>query len=92
MRDFHSPAEGAFAEERKENQQRTVLVEMHREAQTFFVKQLEGTLEGKAARAYLEDRGLDKDALVRFGIGYARAAATLLLRHLKIEVRGKTPR
>src|SRR6266850_2390958 len=58
-------------EERKENQQRTVLVEMHREAQTFFVKQLEGTLEGKAARAYLEDRGLDQDTIARFGIGYA---------------------
>ena len=47
-------------EERRENQQRTVLVEMHREAQTFFVKQIQGTLEGKAARAYLEDRGIDK--------------------------------
>jgi DNA primase len=70
-------------EERKENQQRAVLVEMHREAQTFFVKQLEGTLEGKAARAYLEDRGLDKDALVRFGIGYAPSGGDLLLRHLK---------
>src|SRR5437762_4998394 len=58
-------------EERKGNQQRSTLVEMHREAQTFFVKQLEGTLEGKAARAYLEDRGLDKDAIARFGIGYA---------------------
>jgi len=70
-------------EERKENQQRTVLVEMHREAQTFFVKQLEGTLEGKAACAYLEDRGLDKDALTRFGIGYAPSGGDLLLRHLK---------
>src|SRR6202521_741393 len=70
-------------EERKENQQRTVLVEMHREAQAFFVKQLEGTLEGKAARAYLEDRGLDKDALARFGIGYAPSGGDLLLRHLK---------
>src|ERR1700730_3628881 len=70
-------------EERKENQQRTVLVEMQREAQTFFVKQLEGTLEGKAARAYLEDRGLDKDVLARFGIGYAPSGGDLLLRHLK---------
>ena len=57
-----------------------LLVEMHREAQTFFVQQLGGTPEGKAARAYLEDRGLDKDAIARFGIGYApsggrRAAA-----------------
>jgi DNA primase len=70
-------------EERKENQQRSVLVEMHREAQTFFVKQLEGTLEGKAARAYLEDRGLDKDMIARFGIGYAPSGGDTLLRQLK---------
>ena len=70
-------------EERKENQQRAALVEMHREAQSFFVKQLEGTPEGKAARAYLEDRGLDKDAITRFGIGYAPSGGDLLLRFLK---------
>jgi DNA primase len=70
-------------EERKENQQRSVLVEMHREAQSYFVKQLEGTLEGKAARAYLEDRGMDKDTIARFGIGYAPSGGDLLLRHLK---------
>jgi DNA primase len=70
-------------EERKENQQRAVLVEMHREAQTFFVKQLEGTLEGKAARAYLEDRGLDKDAIARFGIGYTSSGGDALLRFLR---------
>jgi len=74
-------------EELKENQQRAVLLEMHREAQTFFVKQLEGTLEGKAARAYLEDRGLDQDAVSRFGIGYAPSGGDLLLRHF----RGKYP-
>jgi DNA primase len=73
----HSP------EERKENQQRGALVEMHREAQAFFVKQLEGTPEGKAARAYLEDRGLDKDAITRFGIGYAPSGGDVLLRFLK---------
>src|ERR1700680_429592 len=70
-------------EERKENQQRTLLVEMHREAQTFFVQQLGGTLEGKAARAYLEDRGMDKDAIARFGIGYAPSGGDTLLRFLK---------
>src|SRR5579884_3472696 len=70
-------------EERKENQQRAALVEIHREAQTFFVKQLEGTLEGKAARAYLEDRGLDKEALARFGIGYAPSGGDALLRYLR---------
>jgi DNA primase len=70
-------------EERKENQQRAALIEMHREAQGFFVKQLEGTPEGKAARAYLEDRGLDRDALGRFGIGYAPSGGDALLRHFK---------
>jgi len=76
------PKERSSAE-RKENQQRATLVEIHREAQTFFGKQLEGTPEGKAARAYLEDRGLDKDAISRFGIGYAPSGGDLLLRHLK---------
>jgi DNA primase len=70
-------------EERKENQQRAALTEVHREAQTFFVSQLQGTLEGKAARAYLEDRGIDKAAMDRFGIGYAPSGGDLLLRHFK---------
>src|SRR5271169_1055814 len=70
-------------EERKENQQRAVLIEMHREAQAFFVKQLETTAEGKAARAYLEDRGLNTEAITRFGIGYAPSGGDALLRQFK---------
>jgi DNA primase len=70
-------------EERKENQQRTALIEIHREAQTFFVKQLASTAEGKAARAYLEDRGLDQATIDRFGIGYAPTGGDVLLRFLK---------
>jgi len=70
-------------EERKETQQRAAILEMHCEAQIFFVKQLEGTLEGKAARAYLEDRGLDRDAIGRFGIGYAPSGGDALLRQFK---------
>ena len=56
---------------------------MHREAQTFFVKQLQGTAEGKLARAYLEDRDLDRATIERFGIGYAPSGGDALLRHLK---------
>jgi len=70
-------------EERQENQQRAVLVEMHREAQAFFTKQISGTPEGKAARAYLEDRGLDGNAIERFAIGYAPSAGDALTRLLK---------
>jgi DNA primase len=70
-------------EERKENQQRAVLIEMHREAHTFFSKQLETTGEGRAARAYLEDRGIDKATIAQFGIGYAPSGGDVLLRQLK---------
>ena len=70
-------------QERKQNQARSALVEMHREAQAFFAKQLEGTAEGKLARAYLEDRGLNKETIERFGIGYAPSGGDVLLRFLK---------
>jgi DNA primase len=70
-------------EERQENQQRTALVEIHREAQAFFSRQLETTMEGKAARAYLEDRGLDAQASTRFGLGYAPSGGDALLRALR---------
>jgi DNA primase len=70
-------------EERKEQQQRTALVELHREAAGFFARQLESTPEGKAARGYLADRGLDAEAIPRFGLGYAPASGEALLRHLK---------
>ena len=69
--------------ERTQSSVRTTLVEMHREAQALFVKQLQGTAEGKLARAYLEDRGMDKATIERFGIGYAPSGGDLLLRHLK---------
>src|SRR5580765_6518517 len=70
-------------EERREQQQRTALVEMHREAAGFFARQLEGTPEGKAARGYLSDRGLDAEAIARFGLGYAPSNGDALVRHLK---------
>jgi DNA primase len=70
-------------EERKENQQRTLLVEMHREAAAFFAQQLNGTQEGRAAKAYLLDRGLDSEAVARFGIGFAPSGGEALLRAMK---------
>src|ERR1700737_4144690 len=69
--------------ERTQSSVRTTLVELHREAHTFFVKQLQGTAEGKLARAYLEDRGLDKEKMERFGMGYAPSGGDVLLRTFK---------
>ncbi|MBZ5696754.1 MAG: DNA primase [Acidobacteriia bacterium] len=70
-------------EERRENQQRTALVEMHREAATFFARQLHEGHEGKVAAGYLGDRGLDRAAITRFGLGFAPSSGDALLRHLK---------
>ena len=70
-------------EERRENQQRALLIEMHKVAQSFFAKNLENTSEGKVARAYLEDRGLTKEVIEQFGIGYAPSGGDILLRFLK---------
>ena len=70
-------------EERRENQQRTSLVEMHREAAAFFAQQLNSTPEGRAAKAYLLDRGLDSEAMARFGIGFAPSGGDGLLRLMK---------
>ena len=70
-------------EERRENQQRTSLVELHREAAAFFVQQLNATQEGRAAKAYLLDRGLDSEAVARFGIGFAPSGGEALLHAFK---------
>jgi DNA primase len=70
-------------EERRENQQRTSLVELHRDAAAFFTQQLNATPEGRAAKAYLLDRGLDSDAMARFGIGFAPSGGEALLRAMK---------
>jgi DNA primase len=70
-------------EERRENQQRSALVEMHREAAAFLTRQLHESPEGKVAFAYLEDRGLNREAMTKFGLGYAPSSGDALLRFLK---------
>jgi DNA primase len=56
---------------------------MHREAAVFFARLLQDSSEGKVAFAYLEDRGLDRETMKRFGLGYAPSSGDALLRHLK---------
>jgi len=76
-------------EERRENQQRSALVEMQREAAGFFARQLQESPEGKVAFAYLEERGLDRETMKRFGLGFAPSSGDSLLRHLKAKFPGK---
>ena len=61
---------------------RAALYKMHETAAKFFAGQLTGTAEGRMARAYLEDRGLNDEAVGRFRLGYAPGDGQTLNRHL----------
>ena len=61
---------------------RAALYKMHETAAKFFAGQLTGTAEGRMARAYLEDRGLNDEAVGRFRLGYAPGDGQALNRHL----------
>jgi DNA primase len=69
-------------EQRRENLQRAAIVEMHKQAADFFSHQLHHTAEGRAACAYLEDRGLDMETIQRFALGYAPSSGDALRRRL----------
>ncbi len=61
---------------------RTSLMKLHDEAARFFAAQLGATAEGRAARAYLADRGITDEMVGRFRIGYAPGDGQGLVRHL----------
>ncbi|MGH9356784.1 MAG: DNA primase [Terriglobia bacterium] len=62
--------------------QRTAIYQIHSVAAQFFGAQLGGTAEGRAAKAYLADRGLDDQTLADFRLGYAPAQGAALARTL----------
>jgi DNA primase len=57
---------------------RATLHKIHEVAAKFFAEQLSGTAEGRAARAYLADRGLSDEVIGRFRLGYAPAEGRAL--------------
>lgn len=62
--------------------ERTALYKIHEAAAKFYAAQLTGTSEGRAARAYLLDRGLKDEVIGRFLLGYAPRDGRELTRHL----------
>jgi DNA primase len=62
--------------------ERTALYNIHEIAAKFYAAQLTGTTEGRAARAYLLDRGLKDEVIGRFLLGYAPRDGRELTRHL----------
>jgi DNA primase len=62
--------------------ERTLLHRIHEITVQFFSSQLGRTAEGRAARAYLTDRGLSDATLAHFRLGYAPADGEALARRL----------
>ena len=62
--------------------EKTALYKIHEAVARFYAAQLTGTGEGRAARAYLLDRGLRDEVIGRFLLGYAPREGRLLTRHL----------
>jgi DNA primase len=71
---------GAEMDER--GRERTGLYKLHELAAKFYAAQLGATAEGRAARGYLADRGLNDETVAEFRLGYAPAGGQALVSHL----------
>ncbi|WP_108717642.1 DNA primase [Miniimonas sp. S16] len=74
--------DGGPARPREEPGKRQRLVEANRAAAEFFVEQLV-TPEAAPGRAFLAERGFDRQAATTFGVGYAPQGWDALMRHLQ---------
>jgi DNA primase len=63
--------------------QRQRLVDVNRAAAEFYGEQLGAAGDAVEARRFLADRGFDRDAAARFGVGFAPRAGDVLIRHLR---------
>ncbi|WP_435771133.1 DNA primase [Nocardioides sp. SYSU DS0651] len=68
-------------DDRPKGPQRRRLVEAHAVAQEFYAEQL-GSPEALQARQFLDQRGFDQEAALRFGVGFAPRDGEALWRHL----------
>jgi len=63
-------------------QERAALYKLHEAAVKYYASQLGATAEGRAARAYLADRGLSDELVGNFRLGYAALSGQALTNHL----------
>ena len=73
--------EGGYTPGRQQGQ-RSRLVEAHRAAAQFYAEQL-GSAEAAGGRAFLAERGFDRVAADRFGVGFAPGSWDALTSHLR---------
>ena len=71
------------ARPREEVGRRTRLLEANRVAEQFYTEQLTGSPESMPGRQFLAQRGFDRAAAERFGVGFAPRSGEALTRHLR---------
>lgn len=69
-------------EERKRQDRRSRLMDIHKDAATYFYKTMRSD-EGERARRYFLDRGLSPETMQKFGLGYSGAKSDSLYQYLK---------
>ncbi len=73
--------DGGFTPGRQQGK-RTRLLEAHKVAAAFYAEQLD-IPDAVAARRFLSERGFDREACARFGVGYAPRGWDVLVKHLR---------
>ena len=71
------------ARPREEVGRRSRLLEANRVAEQFYAEQLTGSPEAVPGRRFLADRGFDRTAAERFGVGFAPRSGEELSKHLR---------
>lgn len=76
------PERQATAEEKREQDLKSVLLEINKAAGKYFYYQMRGDREQKAY-TYLKDRGLSDETIRRFGLGYSNPYSNDLYKYLR---------
>ena len=76
------PKEEESAEMRREQDLRSILLKIHRDAATYYYRMLR-TEQGKGGLNYLKKRGVSDEMIRAFGLGYAGTHPQALYRFLK---------
>jgi DNA primase len=79
---YQEAAPGEARPPRRDGHLRPRLLEAHKAAAAFYVDAL-GSADAMAGRQFLSERGFDKDAADRFGIGFAPRDGDALYKHLR---------
>jgi DNA primase len=75
-------AEGSDRGPKRETNLRPRLIEAHRAAGAYYQDQL-NTPDAAAGRTFLSERGFDREAAARFGVGFAPRSGDALYKHLR---------